>query len=199
MTRWRKRSSIMSTNSRKAPLEIRYTGPRMRRAFVDTEAPSVPTRSRGECTVGRPERSLLTLSKPGPQEETFANVSRYGLFWGSHVVSWGQSFGQKLLDRAKVFEGHVQRRVNEYLAAVTGLNTLPEEFKIVFRNGAYKIENLVGDHKACIRTAVSRYRAAVKEIRLNSRDKIVEHMSEAYLVARNITGMYTNRYNMALC
>lgn len=110
-------------------------------------------------------------------------------------MSWGQSFGQKLFDKTRAFEGHIQRRVDRYTKAVFESDTLPEEFKAVFRSSAYKVENFLGEYKAWIRTSVSRYRAAVRQVKLDSREQIAEHTKDAYLAAQKITGKCNGRVN----
>lgn len=103
-------------------------------------------------------------------------------------MSWGQSFGQKLIDKTRAFEGHIQRRTDLYIANVSNSADFPEQVKVAFRNCAYKVQNFVGEYQTWIRTSVSQYRNAAKQIKHNSSERLAEHMKDAYFAAQNVTG-----------
>lgn len=179
---------VISADSSKERMAKSYTGPHMLRVFVVAAVHTARTPSQVECIAGKPGRSYYPHLRRGCNTK----IIRHGLFWRPFAAPWSEAFGQKALNKARAFEGHIQRRVKRYTQSVCESRQLPDEFKTSFRSYAYKIENFTGEYRSKIRASFSQYRVAVGQIRLSSRDQLTEHMKDGYLAAQKITGRRTN-------
>ncbi|KJZ77212.1 hypothetical protein HIM_03533 [Hirsutella minnesotensis 3608] len=112
----------------------------------------------------------------------------YGLFWSPYALSWGQLYGPELLKKTVDFDGRLASFMVRFMQDLALDENLPEEFQIVLRSCAYRIENIFAELRIKMKKSVAEHRQQARIIKQQSRDLIALKMQGAYDTANEVSG-----------
>ena len=82
-----------------------------------------------------------------------------------------------------------QRGISSHIYNISTSSVLPNEFKVIFQNKAYKIEQALRWYQANCSVIVSEYRSELRDIRDATRELFGDEMKAAYTAAQDVTGV----------
>lgn len=110
------------------------------------------------------------------------------ILWQPHAVSWSQLFGNRAQDGATTLQSLIRDGAESYCTRIKNSPEIPVEFKHVLCSSAYKVQNISGEYTATLLKAVSRFQEGGDQIRQETREWLIELMSDAYSDAQKATG-----------
>lgn len=177
---------LIGTRLVRMEIKISSIGRLTQRASAGAAAFIAHSENRNESTIGKQGRmsplfnAYIRLLIDHPCSMT--------ILWQPHAVSWSQLFGNRAQDGATTLQKLIRDRAESYCTRIKNSPEIPEDFKHVFCSSAYKVQNISGEYTATLLQAVSRYQEAGDQIRQETREWLIELMSDAYSDAQKATG-----------